>query len=320
MIADTIQSFCIIGVGAHARNKIIPALLANNQLVVGLVSTQSPSLLPSSPVFTTIESALEALPNHTVFIVSTPPSLHLHQVRELVMAGRNVIVEKPAFISGRDSLEIASICKAKGTFVVEGFMHRHTKLYKRFLAYWFFHRHQIQTMDARFRIPDFPANTFRQDRAIESSCLYDMGCYALSLLTDLMLPLTNLRIVRISQFPNGFENISILGELDGINISIQIGSSSVYQNTIELRTHDGTTAQFSPFFYGRPSERLITLSTLGGIKRETMIEDNAFQSMFLVPRSQWLFDQAARSASMTDVATCLENLGEELFLFRRSNL
>ena len=147
-----------------------------------------------------------------------------------------------------------------------------------------------------------------------------MGCYALSLLTDLMLPLTNLRIVHVSQLHNVFEKISIFGELDGIAISIQIGSSSAYQNTIELRTHDGTTAQFSPFFYGRPSERLITLSTLGGIKRETVIEDNAFQSMFLVPRSQWLFDQAARSASMTDVATCLENLGEELLLFRRSNL
>ena len=320
MIADRIQSFCIIGVGAHARNKIIPALLANNQLVVGLVSTQSPSLLPSSPVFTTIDSALEALPKHTVFIVSTPPSLHFHQVRLLVMAGRNVIVEKPAFISGSDSLEIAAICKANGTFVVEGFMHRHTELYKRFLAYWFFHRHQIQTMDAIFCIPDFPANTFRQNRAIESSCLYDMGCYALSLLTDLMLPLTNLRIVHVSQLHNVFEKISIFGEIDGIVISIQIGSSFAYQNTIELRTRDGTTAQFSPFFYGRPGERLITLSTLGSLKRESMVENNAYESMFLVPRSQWLLDQVARSANMTVVATCLENLGKDLLLLSQSEL
>ena len=135
-----------------------------------------------------------------------------------------------------------------------------------------------------------------------------------------MLPLTNLRIVHVSQLHSVFEKISILGEIDGIVISIQIGSSTVYQNTIELRTHDGTTARFSPFFYGRPSERLITLSSLGGIKSETLIENNAYETMFLVPRSRWLMDQVDRSASIVEVATCLEKLGKELLFFRQSEL
>jgi hypothetical protein len=34
--------------------------------------------------------------------------------------------------------------------------------------------------------------------------------------------------------------------------------------------------------------------------------------MFAVPRSQWLLDQAARFAQMTEVATSLEALGRDL--------
>ena len=51
-----------------------------------------------------------------------------------------------------------------------------------------------------------------------------------------------------------------------------------------------------------------------------MVENNAYESMFLVPRSQWLLDQVARSANMTVVATCLENLGKDLLLLSQSEL
>ena len=65
------QGYCVVGVGGHARNKLIPALLANDQQVVGLVSTQSPGLLPFGlHVFENIDLALLALPTETVFIIS----------------------------------------------------------------------------------------------------------------------------------------------------------------------------------------------------------------------------------------------------------
>jgi predicted dehydrogenase len=317
MIVEISQRYCIVGVGGHARSKLIPALLANNQQVVGLVSTQSPELLHCAPVFGNIDSALVALPTDTVFIIATPPSLHFGQVRSVVNAGRDVIVEKPAFVSAKNAHEVAAICEAKGTIVVEGLMHRHTALYRRFIEYWVTHRNRINALDAAFLIPEVPPGTFRQESAVASSCLYDMGCYVISFLADLLLPLADLRLVHVSNLGPGLEKINICGVLDGLKISIQIGVASTYQNVIELRTHDGETARFLPFFYGRPGERLITLDSHGTIKKETLLEVDAFQAMFSVPRSHWLTDQAARSAGMIAVTTSLEALSHELLAFRQ---
>jgi len=317
MIAEMSQRYCVVGVGGHARNKLIPALLANDQQVVGLVSTQSPDVLPCAPVFDKIDSALVALPIDTVFVIATPPALHFEQARSAVEAGRDVIVEKPAFVSANDAHEIATICQVQGTIVVEGLMHRHTALYRRFIKYWVTHRNRIDALDALFLIPEVPPGTFRQENLIASSSLNDMGCYVISLLADLLLPLADLRLVHVSRLGQGLEEISICGLLDGVKISIKIGVAATYQNVIELRTCDGETARFLPFFYGRPGERWITVDSYGTIKKEMLLEVNAFQAMFLVPRSQWLANQATRSARMIAVATCLEALGHDLLAFRQ---
>jgi predicted dehydrogenase len=317
VIAEISQRYCIVGVGGHARNKLIPALLANDQQVVGLVSTQSPDLLPWGLVFDNINSALVALPTDTVFIIATPPTLHFEQVRSAVEAGRDVIVEKPAFVSANDAREIAAICQVQGTIVVEGLMYRHTALYRRFIEYWVTHRNRIDAMDAVFLIPEVPPGTFRQENSIASSCLYDMGCYVISLLADLLLPLSDLRLVHVSHLGQGLEEISISGVLDGVKVSIKIGVAETYHNFIELRTRDGETARFLPFFYGRPGERWIMLGSHGRIKKESLVEVDAFQAMFVVPRSQWLAGQVQRSACMIAVATSLETLGHELLEFRK---
>lgn len=311
------QSYCVVGLGEHARNKLIPALLANDQQVVGLVSTQSADLLPCGPVFDNIEAALVALPTDTVFIIATPPALHFAQVRCAVEAGRDVIVEKPAFVSADDARAIAAICQVQKNIVVEGLMHRHTALYRRFLDYWATHRNWIDTMDAVFLIPGVPQGTFRNESAVASSCLYDMGCYVISLLDDLLLPLAGLRLVQVTNLRQGLEEISIFGVIDGVKISIKIGVAATYQNFIELRTHLGDTARFMPFFYGRPGKRWITVGSREIIKKEEFLEVDAFQAMFLVPRSQWLADQAARSARMIEVAASLEALGHDLLVFRQ---
>ena len=247
-LSESNKFFCVVGVGGHARNKIIPALLANKQQVVGLVSSRPNELLTDSPVFSSIESALEILPKETVFIVATPPAIHFNQVRVLVEAGKDVFVEKPAFISEKDARNIAAIIQPERSIVVEGFMHRYTSLYKIFSDYWELHRDSIDALDAVFLIPEMPSNTFRQEGSIESSTLYDVGCYMISLLSDLHLPLANLRIVHFSKFDSGHEEIHISGELDGVVVFLRIGTALIYQNFIELRTSNSETVQFSPFF------------------------------------------------------------------------
>ncbi len=306
--------YCVVGIGGHARNKLIPAILANNQKVVGLVSTKAREFLPFEPVFANLDSALEELPHDTIFVISTPPAMHFEQVQRVLLDGRDVVVEKPAFVSANDSSKIYAICQEKGNIVVEGMMHRHTMLYKRLAEYWFNNRNRIVSIDAVFLIPEMPSDTFRHNSEITSSCLFDMGCYAISLLSDLSLPLDSLRISHISNFSINSEVITIIGMVDDVKISIRIGLSDNYRNVVELRTSDNETAHFWPFFYGRPGFRHVSFTSNGKVYNELIEEGNAFQAMFAIPRSEWLSNQVIRSKHMIEVATSLELLSHELVL------
>lgn len=310
------QRYCVVGIGRHARTKIIPALLASRKEVVGLVSAQSPELLPCGPVFNNIAAALEALPPTTVFIIATPPAIHFEQVRAVLEAGRDVIVEKPAFVTAREAREIVVLCQSQGRIVVESLMHRYTALYRRFIDYWNTHRDRIESINVVFLIPDVPVGTFRQESTIASSCLYDMGSYAISLLADLGFPLEGLQLTHVSNFGQEQEVINIGGVLNGIAISIRIGMASNYQNVVELTTRDAEIARFWPFFYGRPVERWISREFLGTIEKEVLKEGDAFQSMFMVHRAQWLVGQGERSAQMIEVTASLEALGHDLLALR----
>jgi hypothetical protein len=53
------------------------------------------------------------------------------------------------------------------------------------------------------------------------------------------------------------------------------------------------------------------------MEKELLEDGDAFQAMFAVPRSQWLVDQAARFAQMTEVTACLEALGRDWLAARR---
>lgn len=314
--AELWQRYCVVGIGRHARTKIIPALQANGQQVVGLVSTKSSRLLPYDTVFNSIESALEVLPADTVFIIATPPSVHFEQVCAVLEVGRDVIVEKPAFVTASEAREIATLCQEQGVVIVESLMHRYTSLYRRLMEYWNTHRNRIESINTEFLIPEMPVGTFRQESAITSSCLYDMGCYVISLLADFKLPLDGLQLKQVSHLGQEQEEVNIGGVLDGVDISIRIGMASTYQNFVELRTCDGETTRFWPFFYGRPGERWVSYEFRGAIEKEVLEDGDAFQSMFKLPREHWLADQVERSAQMIEVTTSLEVLGQDLLALR----
>jgi predicted dehydrogenase len=307
---DTWARFCIVGIGGHARSKLIPALRANGQQIAGLVSGQPPDALPCGPVFATLEEALAALPGDTAFVIATPPALHFEQAAMAIAAKRDAIVEKPAFVTERDAREIARRCEAAGLVLVEAFMHRHTLLFARLLAFWEAKRERIRALAIAFVVPSLPAGTFRQAGTIESSSLYDIGCYGLSLLADLNLPLDGLHLAR------GGEAIDLAGRLDGIDVTLRIGVAASYQNSVELRTDDGTVTQFSPFFYGRPGDKRIETRTEGTAGQEIFADVNAFEAMFDVPRPVWQASQAARLARTIAVSRRLEQLGADLAAWR----
>ena len=313
------EQFCVVGLGNHARTKLLPALAANGQLVAGLVTRGDRQGLPDAPIFPDVETALEELPARTVFVIATPPALHFAQALPIIRAGRDVIVEKPAFASRGETVEAVEEASRSGSVLVEAFMHRHTRLYSE-LVDAYRNDSSITGLRAEFIVPEMPTSgTFRAAPDIACSSLYDMGCYPLSLLSDLGLPLDRLGVTDVDHAGDpGREAVRIAGPAAGIEVEIRIGVGATYSNSVSIRSPAGRSVSFEPFFFGRPGERRMVISTASSVSERKIPENVAFEAMLAVTRPVWLADQGARLGRMIDVATTLERLGGALATFRKN--
>lgn len=312
--------FCLVGVGGHARTKLIPAIAANGQTLRAMVSHQSPETLPPAPVYPSVEAAVAALPGDTIFLIASPPHAHFGQAMAALGNGRDVLIEKPAFLTAEEVRSAMAEAARHDAVLVEGFMHRHTRLFRRLRDAWPVMRADVAAIRIAFIVPALPAGTFRQSPEIGASILYDIGCYALSLLTDLGLPLDGLTINGIERPTAAAELLHLGGRAGGLETKISIGVGPAYENEVALRLHDGSTLLHAPFFYGRPGERTITKTMRDGtVEAVTIADDNGFEAMLAVSRDEWAASQPARMQDLIKVTACLERLGAEL-LARRGDL
>jgi hypothetical protein len=315
---DRFSRFCVVGLGNHARTKLIPALIANKQQIVGVVTSQSFSGAPS---FRRLEQALSILPSDTVFVISTPPAMHFHQALLVIKAGFDLILEKPAFTTKRDVLNAVAESTRYGTVLAEGFMHRYTELYRRLMAWWHAERDSIDAVEATFVVPAMPNGTFRHDGSIASSSLYDVGCYVLSLFADFDLSLDSIEIKEIL-FPGDSDReiLHLEGLLGPYCANVRIGVGATYSNMVSFRTKNGVMMTFSPFFYGRAGEKIILRQCQSAVSQQVVRDRNAYEEMFAIPRRTWLANQSACAKRMTAVTVTLERLGEVLKTARKDGV
>ena len=84
-------------------------------------------------------------------------------------------------------------------------------------------RAHVAAIDIAFVVPALPTATFRESPEIGASILYDIGCYAISLLTDLGLPLEGLVIAGLDRPNSADELLHLAGQSDGLDVVISVG-------------------------------------------------------------------------------------------------
>lgn len=311
----------MVGCGRHAEKKLIPALLRNGQKVSGIVSGQPIHQLPPFPIFRRLKDALEQTDESTLFIIATPPSAHFRQAREVLLADRDVLVEKPVCARAKEVKALEKLCREKRRTLVEGYMHMRSRLYRRFLRFWIKNRTKITAIEIRFRVPSLPPGTFRDQGARKpaASCLYDFGCYAISLFADLRLPLEKLHLAKKRSQAKSTCQIFLQGVLDQISVDVVMGLGDRYENSVSVTLLNGQRLVFQPFFYGRSGTREISFHHRGrAIYRKAWQETDAFQKMFRVGRKVWLQGQPGRLEKLLATTRCLERLSRNLFAVSRN--
>ena len=306
------KNFCIVGSGFHVTDKLIPALIESNKLIKGIVTSKQKESLLKFKNYSTIASCLKTSPKDTAFIIATPPSLHFTQAKEIIENGRDVIIEKPIFLKVKELKEICSFLDDNKNVVLEAFMHRYTKMYCEFIKFWRINKQQIIKLKSSFYIPDLPIGTFRDNTDISSSCLYDIGCYSLSLLNDLGLDLDKIQIEKFKKKDLKISYIQLKGKIKSLSVELNFGQNKNYENFVEVTTLDNNRFSFSPFFYGRKAKKSII-----NFNNDTMLfshinDCNAFEKMFCQDVNNLHFNQKDRFKNMLIVTKKLEKLALEL--------
>lgn len=273
--------------------------------VIGLVSRTPSTTIPGAQTFLTVANALSSLPKTTLFIVATPPNIHYTQVKAVIEAGRDVFVEKPAFLSLKEAVELSKLARERKVVLVEMLMYLENYLVQQMIKELKREPGLVKKIECRFLIPSVPPGTFRTEENLGSSLLSDMACYPLSLLAIAGYDLSNLVLVK--------ENLifSMKGTSKQTAIHIQVGKNDKYINDLKIDFENDRKFRCHPFFYGRDGHRELTKLTKTGELREQILERNAYEVMFLRRRSEWLSTQKKRLHTLGLVSGSIERLGRQ---------
>jgi len=305
------KSVCIIGFGGHAKNKLFPAIKKVGLNIDAIVSRDPMLHIDGTKTFSKISDAIKYLPDNTLFIISSPPDIHYLQAKELIIAGKDIFIEKPAFISKENFIELSKLANQKESLMLEMFMYFENKLVKKIIRILKNENSSIDNLVLNFYIPSIPSGTFRDESTLACSLLSDIGCYPLSLLAKAGFDLSNLNLKINKDNSSKNPKFYISGESKKIKIEIRIGVSNVYLNNILISFKNNNEIFCEPFFYGRSGYRKL-VEIKGKLKDENeILEQNSYELMFSKSRCELINTQEDRFNKMYIVTETLERLGKQ---------
>lgn len=308
------ENVCVIGLGNHAKNKLIPGLKAVGLKIIGVVSRNPAVVMSGVQVFLKVKDAISCLPETTLFIISTPPNIHYSQVKEVIDAGRDVFVEKPAFLSLNDFVELSQLAGERGVVLVEMLMYLENNSVQQIINELKDASGSVKNIECQFLIPSVPLGTFRTEESLGNSLLSDMACYPLSLLAIAGYDLSNLALVADTHKDKKNPTFRIKGKSQQTDINIRIGQDDIYRNKVKFDYGDDRKVSCEPFFYGREGYRKLIRETRAGILTEQIYDTNGYERMFLRKRSEWVATQESRCDVLSLVTASIERLGRQAII------
>ena len=173
-----------IGNSNIVRKRILPALPKLNIKNIDIASRTKAHTIAvphgiSVCVFKDYESALSQSDAELVYI-STVNSTHAVWTKEALKRGFHVIVDKPAFISLEDTIELVNLARRYNHCVAEATVYAyHPQIH---LAQKAFARvnSRLRHITATFTFPPLDVNNFRYKKELGGGALWDLGPYAVT--------------------------------------------------------------------------------------------------------------------------------------------
>ena len=246
------KKICIIGYGSHVKKTIIPSLNLKKENIKFVTKKK----IKNYDTFFSIEEAVKKLSKDYIFFNSTPPESHFLTSKLILSSGFNIIIEKPICLNERQLIKLNDISKKKKLFMFENMMYFYSKqfiLFKKVLR----KKKDIKSIDIKFSIPSFNRKSFRLKNSLQSSILYDMGCYPFSLISYFSFNYNNLVIShKIKNKKLIFIKSSFVSKK--IKFKITIAIYRKYENYVKVNFNNNTSLILNHFFYGKKIVKKIT--------------------------------------------------------------
>jgi dTDP-3,4-didehydro-2,6-dideoxy-alpha-D-glucose 3-reductase len=168
----------LLGMSDIAVRRIVPALQLTDGVTGIDVASRRGVTGPAGlrRVYGDYATALAESDAELVYI-SLVNSLHREWAERSLLSGRHTIIDKPACLNHRDTLDLATIAEQRTLCLAEGIVfHYHPQF--RLLQRLSDEHGPITRVNATFSIPPLPAGNFRNDPALGGGALADLGPYA----------------------------------------------------------------------------------------------------------------------------------------------
>lgn len=183
----------ILGIADIAQRCMIPAMkMADNVQLYGIASRN----LEKAEQFRISEGFEKAYGSYSDLLndkeieavyIPLPNSLHKEWVLKAAAKGKHILCEKPLAGSEKDVVEMIRVCEDAGVCLMEGFAYLHSPLIDSV-------KKKIKTgaigkptfIEATFLTPGYPDDNITMRRETLGGSVYDLGCYNVSLVMQLL--------------------------------------------------------------------------------------------------------------------------------------
>lgn len=269
-----IKKICIVGYGSHVKNTIIPSLDLKN-INIKIITKKK---IDNFDTFSNIELALKKLSKDYIFFNSTPPKFHYEISKLILLAGFNLIVEKPLCLNISQLKKLNILAKKNKLFIFENMMYFYSKqfiLLKKLLK-----KKNIKEIHMNFSIPKFNRNSFRKNNSLDSSIVFDMGCYPFSLISYFGFS-KKIYKIKYTTKNKKINFIEILFKSKKIKFIITLAIYVAYKNYVKIIYKNNSYYQLNHFFYGKKIKKDNYLFLFNKKKKEFKInEENLFKNIF----------------------------------------
>jgi len=175
--------------------------------------------------------------------IPLPPALHFEWAKQALMAGKHVLLEKPATISLSNTLELISLAKKNNLAIYENYMFKfHNQLKAIDDIIHCGKIGEVRLYRISFGFPRRSYNDFRYNKKLGGGSLFDCGGYTLkyaSLLLGNNVEIKYAHLNYVDDYDVDLYGSATLINEKGVTVQIAFGMDNSYKCSLEIWGSEG---------------------------------------------------------------------------------